>query len=48
MGNKTNTAIWRLRKLSTNDKIILKWQQRFKSETHNVFTEEINKIDTKQ
>ena len=27
-----------------NDKIILKSQQRFKSDHHNVFTEEINKI----
>ena len=27
-----------------NNKLILKTQQRFKSERHNVFTEEINKI----
>ena len=27
-----------------NKKLILKTQQRFKSERHNVFTEEINKI----
>ena len=27
-----------------NNKIILKSQQRFKNETHNVYTEEINKI----
>ena len=27
-----------------NNKIILKLQQRFKSEAHNVYTEEINKI----
>ena len=27
-----------------NDEIILKLQQRFKSEAHNVYTEEINKI----
>ena len=27
-----------------NYKLILKSQQRFRSETHNVFTEEINKI----
>ena len=27
-----------------NDKIILKSQQRFKSNHHNVYTEEINKI----
>ena len=28
-----------------NNKIILKSQQRFKSEAHNVYTEEINKIE---
>ena len=27
-----------------NDKIILKSQQRFKSDYHNIYTEEINKI----
>ena len=27
-----------------NDKIILKSQQRFKSNNHNIYTEEINKI----
>ena len=27
-----------------NDKIILKSQQRFKSDQHNVYTEQINKI----
>ena len=27
-----------------NDKIILKSQQRFKSDCHNVYTEQINKI----
>ena len=27
-----------------NDKIILKSQQRFKSDRHNVYTEQINKI----
>ena len=27
-----------------DNEIMLKWQQRFKSETHNVYTEEINKI----
>ena len=27
-----------------NDKIILKSQQRFKSDHHNVYTEEVNKI----
>ena len=28
-----------------NNKLILKTHQRFKSERHNVFTEEINKVD---
>ena len=27
-----------------NDKTILKWQQRFKKDHHNVYTEQINKI----
>ena len=27
-----------------NNKIILQWQQRFKSDYHNVYTEKINKI----
>ena len=27
----------------SNDKTILKWQQRFKSDCHNVYTEQINK-----
>ena len=27
-----------------NNKVILKSQQRFKSEAHNVYTEEVNKI----
>ena len=27
-----------------NNKIILQWQQRFKSDYHNVYTEQINKI----
>ena len=26
-----------------NNKLVLKWQQRFRSETHNVFTEEVHK-----
>ena len=33
-----------LKNFIKNDKLILKTQQRFKSERHNVFTEEINKI----
>ena len=32
------------KKFIRNNKSILKTQQRFKSETHNVFTEEINEI----
>ena len=32
------------KELVKNNKLILKPQQRFKSERHNVFTEEINKI----
>ena len=31
-------------KNSKNDKLILKSHQRFKSNKHNVFTEEVNKI----
>ena len=33
-----------LKEFIKNNKLILKTQQRFKSERHNVFTEEINKI----
>ena len=33
-----------LKEFITSNKLILKTQQRFKSERHNVFTEEINKI----
>ena len=33
-----------LKEITKNKKVILKTQQRFKSERHNVFTEEINKI----
>ena len=32
------------KKLINNNKLILKTQQRFRSEKHNVFTKEINKI----
>ena len=32
-----------LKKFIKNNKLILKTQQRFRSEKHNVFTEEINK-----
>ena len=33
-----------IKEFMRNNKSILKIQQRFKSERHNVFTEEINKI----
>ena len=33
-----------IKNLLKNNKLILKAQQRFKSERHNVFTEEIDKI----
>ena len=33
-----------LEKILKSNKLILKTQQRFRSEKHNVFTEEINKI----
>ena len=33
-----------LKEITKYKKVILKTQQRFKSERHNVFTEEINKI----
>ena len=32
------------KEFTKNNKLILKTQQRFKSEKHNTFTEEINKI----
>ena len=41
--DKINIASFN-KKFITNNKSILKTQQRFKSERHNVFTEEINKI----
>ena len=34
----------RAKETMKNNKLILKTQQRFKSEKHNIFTEEINKI----
>ena len=42
--NKTNIDCLKKhnKKLIRNNKLILKTQQRFKSERHNVFTEEIN------
>ena len=33
-----------LQEFAKNNKVILKTQQRFKSEKHNVFTEEINEM----
>ena len=44
--NKVNTESLRenRKEFIKNNKLILKIHQRFKSETHNVFTEEINKI----
>ena len=33
-----------IKELIKNNKLILKTQQRFKNERHNVFTEDINKI----
>ena len=35
---------WRSKRIHKNNKLILKAQQRFKSETYNVFTEEIKNI----
>ena len=32
------------KKILKNNELILKTQQKFKSERHNIFTEEINKI----
>ena len=41
---KTQIDINSIKEFIKNNKSILKIQQRFKSERHNVFTEEINKI----
>ena len=35
------------KKFIKNNKLILKSQQKFRSEKHNVFTEEVNKIEKK-
>ena len=32
------------RKCLENNQIIIRWQERAKSEPHNVFTEEVNKL----
>ena len=43
MYNKTKTWVWRLQKMFAKQWNYIKIQQRFKSEGHNVCTEEINK-----
>ena len=40
----TYRAFKKILKMHKNNKSILKIKQRFKSEKHNLFTEEINKI----
>ena len=42
--NKKRAYVWNYKDCLFNDKIILKSQQRFKSDHHKVYTEEINKI----
>ena len=44
MCNKTIFKLNDYKKCLVNNEITLKSQQRFKSEAHNVYTEEINKI----
>ena len=44
MCNKTILKLNDYQKCLVNNEITLKSQQRFKSEAHNVYTEEINKI----
>ena len=46
MCNKKRAYVWKFfwKYFLFNDKIILKSQQRFKSDHHNVYTEEINEI----
>ena len=41
---KNNIDVDSLKEFNTNNKSILKTQERFESEIHNVFTEQINKI----
>ena len=43
MCKKKETYVWKLSDCLFNDQIILKSQQRFNSEYHNVCTEQINK-----
>ena len=42
---KEGNWCWNLKEITECKKVLLKTQQRFKSESHNVFTEETNKID---
>ena len=42
--NETNSLKQDNKESTTNKKMILKLQKRFKSESHNVYTEEIIKI----
>ena len=44
MYNKKRAYVWNYKDSLLNDKIILKSQQRFKSDHHRVYTEEVNKI----
>ena len=41
---KTKTYVKNYKDCNFNNKVILKSQQRFKSDHHNVYTEQINKI----
>ena len=42
--NLTQTSLERSGRINKNNKLILKSQQRFKSEKHNAFIEEISNI----
>ena len=42
--NKTRAYVWNCKDCLFNAKVILKSQQRFKSDHHKVYTEEVNKI----
>ena len=44
MRNETRTYVWKLRDCLFNGEVILKSQQRFKSDHHKLYTEEVNKI----
>ena len=44
MCNKKKTYVWNYKDCQSNNEIILKLQQRFKSDYHNIYTEQINKI----